>query len=212
MSDHELELDVAWQRHVTADRALLDSLLARHREKHRRYHTATHVGVGDPPRRRARCTSRARRAPRRGRRRCVLPRRRVRADLPGQRACERTAGPPRPRLDRVERRCGRAGRVDDRGDRARRSRPPGTAPATPPSCSTPTSRSSAPTRPATPPTSPASAPSTATSATTTGVRAEPRCCADSSNGRRSTSPRPGRTGGRRVPAPTSPPNCRRARD
>ncbi len=43
MSDHELELEVAWQRHVTADRALLDGLLARHREKHRRYHTATHV-------------------------------------------------------------------------------------------------------------------------------------------------------------------------
>ncbi len=43
MSDHELELDVAWQRHVTAQRTLLDRLLARHREKHRRYHTATHV-------------------------------------------------------------------------------------------------------------------------------------------------------------------------
>ena len=43
MSDRDLELEVAWQRHVTADRALLDRLLARHREKHRRYHTATHV-------------------------------------------------------------------------------------------------------------------------------------------------------------------------
>lgn len=43
MSDRDLELEVAWQRHVTADRALLDGLLARHREKHRRYHTATHV-------------------------------------------------------------------------------------------------------------------------------------------------------------------------
>jgi predicted metal-dependent HD superfamily phosphohydrolase len=43
MSDRELELEVAWQRHVTADRTLLDRLLARHREKHRRYHTAAHV-------------------------------------------------------------------------------------------------------------------------------------------------------------------------
>jgi len=39
----ELDLEVAWQRHVSADRTLLDGLLARHREKHRRYHTATHV-------------------------------------------------------------------------------------------------------------------------------------------------------------------------
>ncbi len=43
MSEPDLELEVAWQRHITADRALLDGLLARHREKHRRYHTATHV-------------------------------------------------------------------------------------------------------------------------------------------------------------------------
>ncbi len=43
MSDRELELEVAWQRHVTTDRPLLDRLLARHREKHRRYHTAAHV-------------------------------------------------------------------------------------------------------------------------------------------------------------------------
>jgi predicted metal-dependent HD superfamily phosphohydrolase len=43
MSEHDLELEVAWQRHVTSDRSLLDRLLARHREKHRRYHTATHV-------------------------------------------------------------------------------------------------------------------------------------------------------------------------
>ncbi|HUS44001.1 MAG TPA: hypothetical protein VMY16_15160 [Ilumatobacteraceae bacterium] len=43
MSDRDLELDVAWQRHVATDRTLLDGLLARHREKHRRYHTATHV-------------------------------------------------------------------------------------------------------------------------------------------------------------------------
>jgi predicted metal-dependent HD superfamily phosphohydrolase len=43
MSDRELELSVAWQRHITSDRVLLDKLLARHREKHRRYHTSTHV-------------------------------------------------------------------------------------------------------------------------------------------------------------------------
>lgn len=43
MSEPDLELEVAWQRHVTAERTLLDGLLARHREKHRRYHTATHV-------------------------------------------------------------------------------------------------------------------------------------------------------------------------
>jgi predicted metal-dependent HD superfamily phosphohydrolase len=43
MGDRDLELEVAWQRHVTTDRSLLDRLLARHREKHRRYHTANHV-------------------------------------------------------------------------------------------------------------------------------------------------------------------------
>jgi predicted metal-dependent HD superfamily phosphohydrolase len=43
MSEPDLELEVAWQRHVSTDRARLDGLLARHREKHRRYHTATHV-------------------------------------------------------------------------------------------------------------------------------------------------------------------------
>ena len=43
MSEPDLELEVAWQQHISADRALLDRLLARHREKHRRYHTATHV-------------------------------------------------------------------------------------------------------------------------------------------------------------------------
>ncbi|HSP27964.1 MAG TPA: hypothetical protein VLN74_05395 [Ilumatobacteraceae bacterium] len=43
MSEPDLELEVAWQRHITANRALLDGLLARHREKHRRYHTAIHV-------------------------------------------------------------------------------------------------------------------------------------------------------------------------
>ncbi len=43
MSERDLELEVAWQQHITADLAVLDRLLARHREKHRRYHTATHV-------------------------------------------------------------------------------------------------------------------------------------------------------------------------
>lgn len=43
MSDRDLELEVAWQRHVTTDPKLLDGLLARHREKHRRYHTAVHL-------------------------------------------------------------------------------------------------------------------------------------------------------------------------
>lgn len=43
MSDRELELEVAWQRHVTTERTLLDRILARHREKHRRYHTVAHV-------------------------------------------------------------------------------------------------------------------------------------------------------------------------
>lgn len=43
MSERDLELEVAWQRHVATERTLLDGLLARHREKHRRYHTATHV-------------------------------------------------------------------------------------------------------------------------------------------------------------------------
>lgn len=43
MGEPDLELEVAWQQHVAGDRRLLDGLLARHREKHRRYHTATHV-------------------------------------------------------------------------------------------------------------------------------------------------------------------------
>ena len=43
MNDPVLELEVAWERHIAHDRRLLDGLLARHREKHRRYHTATHV-------------------------------------------------------------------------------------------------------------------------------------------------------------------------
>ena len=43
MSEPDLELEVAWEQHITADHALLDRLLARYREKHRRYHTAIHV-------------------------------------------------------------------------------------------------------------------------------------------------------------------------
>ncbi len=43
MTEPDLELEVAWQQHVSPDRHPLDGLLARHREKHRRYHTATHV-------------------------------------------------------------------------------------------------------------------------------------------------------------------------
>ena len=43
MTEPELELEVAWQQHVSPDRHPLDGLLARHREKHRRYHNATHV-------------------------------------------------------------------------------------------------------------------------------------------------------------------------
>lgn len=43
MSTPDVELTAAWQRHVSPDVDLLDRLLARHREKQRRYHTATHV-------------------------------------------------------------------------------------------------------------------------------------------------------------------------
>ncbi len=43
MNDAALELEVAWECHVADDRRLLDALLSRHREKHRRYHNATHV-------------------------------------------------------------------------------------------------------------------------------------------------------------------------
>jgi predicted metal-dependent HD superfamily phosphohydrolase len=43
VTDVTLELEVAWQLHVGGERRLFDNLLARHREKHRRYHTATHV-------------------------------------------------------------------------------------------------------------------------------------------------------------------------
>ena len=34
---------MAWQHHISTDRDLLERLLARHREKQRKYHTATHV-------------------------------------------------------------------------------------------------------------------------------------------------------------------------
>lgn len=44
MSTPDLELVTAWQHHVSHDVDLLDRLLARHREKQRRYHTAAHVG------------------------------------------------------------------------------------------------------------------------------------------------------------------------
>jgi predicted metal-dependent HD superfamily phosphohydrolase len=43
MSTAELEMRMAWQRHVSTDTRLLDRLAGRHREPHRRYHTATHV-------------------------------------------------------------------------------------------------------------------------------------------------------------------------
>lgn len=43
MSDHDAELQTHWQRHVSADTRQLDGVLARHREKHRRYHTVGHV-------------------------------------------------------------------------------------------------------------------------------------------------------------------------
>lgn len=45
MNDPALELEVAWELHVTPDHQRLDGLLARHREKHRRHHTATHVAM-----------------------------------------------------------------------------------------------------------------------------------------------------------------------
>ena len=43
MSEPDLELVTAWQRYIASDQRLLDALLGRHREKHRRYHTAAHV-------------------------------------------------------------------------------------------------------------------------------------------------------------------------
>lgn len=43
MSAPTIELPVAWQRWVSPDTTRLDGLLARYRERHRRYHTAEHV-------------------------------------------------------------------------------------------------------------------------------------------------------------------------
>lgn len=43
MSSLDLELVTAWERHVSTDTRPLDALSGRHREKHRRYHTETHV-------------------------------------------------------------------------------------------------------------------------------------------------------------------------
>lgn len=43
MSAPELELTVAWQQWISHDTGRLVGVLARHREPHRRYHTATHV-------------------------------------------------------------------------------------------------------------------------------------------------------------------------
>lgn len=43
MSEHAVELRAAWLRHVAPDTTLLDRLLARHRERHRRYHGVDHV-------------------------------------------------------------------------------------------------------------------------------------------------------------------------
>jgi len=41
----EGRLAAAWDRHVGADRQLLDAVISRHRERHRRYHTLSHVDV-----------------------------------------------------------------------------------------------------------------------------------------------------------------------
>lgn len=43
MGGHDAELLTDWQRHVSSDTGPLDGLLARHREKHRRYHKIEHV-------------------------------------------------------------------------------------------------------------------------------------------------------------------------
>ncbi len=43
MSEHLVELRTAWQRHVAPDTSLLDGVVGRHREQHRRYHGVTHV-------------------------------------------------------------------------------------------------------------------------------------------------------------------------
>lgn len=43
MSEDLLELEVSWQQHVGTDMSLFERLMGRHREKHRKYHTSTHV-------------------------------------------------------------------------------------------------------------------------------------------------------------------------
>lgn len=43
VADHLLDLDVAWQQWVAPRRDHLESLLGRHRERHRTYHDAVHV-------------------------------------------------------------------------------------------------------------------------------------------------------------------------
>ncbi|MEM8619624.1 MAG: hypothetical protein AAGF73_07875 [Actinomycetota bacterium] len=43
MAENETELWVWWQRCIGTERATFDSLLSRHREEHRRYHTTSHV-------------------------------------------------------------------------------------------------------------------------------------------------------------------------
>ena len=41
---HDLELRVAWQRHVAIDMHEFEAVMARHREPHRRYHGEHHIG------------------------------------------------------------------------------------------------------------------------------------------------------------------------
>jgi predicted metal-dependent HD superfamily phosphohydrolase len=43
MTSSETDLDVAWRSHVSDDLQMFDRLMKRLREKHRRYHTASHV-------------------------------------------------------------------------------------------------------------------------------------------------------------------------
>jgi predicted metal-dependent HD superfamily phosphohydrolase len=43
MTSPETELELEWRQHISDDAQLLGRLLQRHREKQRRYHTATHV-------------------------------------------------------------------------------------------------------------------------------------------------------------------------
>jgi predicted metal-dependent HD superfamily phosphohydrolase len=43
MGEHTIELEAAWHRHVADGTNLLDRLLGRYRERHRRYHVVDHV-------------------------------------------------------------------------------------------------------------------------------------------------------------------------